>query len=172
MLFMARCSKKTVWLFCALLLLVQSLLPASAVALVSIRCVGMAADAPSCTQAVIPVADTAVAGTHLASMSCCRHRNGQSSMSGCKTPDPPSPPFALSAPTCLVTVSSLSTERALSTASIRQWMLNACPALAPPAASPVHFPLCAAVILLPVCFCDLPPSPPTHSHGLRAPPTT
>ena len=168
---MVRRSQKIVWLFCALLLLAQSLLPASAVALVSVRCVGTPADAPACAQSVIPVEDTTVAGTHLASMSCCRHMDGQSSVSGCPHTAGFSPrPSALSAPTCLVTVSPLSTERAVSTTSIRQWMLNASPSLAPPIASPVLSPLCTAVVILPVRLFDLLPSQLTYSHGLRAPP--
>lgn len=168
---MVRCSQKNVWLFCALLLLVQSLLPASAVAYVSVRCVGTPAIAPDCAQSLIPVEDTTVAETHLASMSCCRHMDGQGSMSGCPHTAGLSPrPFALSAPTCLVTVSPLSTERALSNTSVRQWMLNASPSLAPPAASLVQFPLCTVAPILPVRTFDLPPSQLTHSHGLRAPP--
>lgn len=168
---MVRRSQKNVWLFCALLLLVQSLLPASAVALVSVHCVGMPANAPACAQSVIPVEDSAVAGMHLASMSCCRHMNGQSSMSGCPhTADLSPRPSMLSAPTCLVTVSPLSTERALSNTSVRQWMLNASPSLAPPAKSLVQFPLCTAAVILPVRTFDLPPIQLTHLHGLRAPP--
>ena len=167
-----RRSQKDVWLFCALLLLVQSLLPASAVALVSIRCVGMPANAPACAQSVIPVEDTTVTETHLASMSCCRHMDGQSSMSsGLHIADLSPRPPVLSAPTCLVTVSPLSSERAVPNTNVRQWMLNASPSLAPPAASPVPFPLCTAVVILPVRTFDLPPSQLTHSHGLRAPPT-
>lgn len=168
---MVRHAQKTVWLFCALLMLVQSLLPASAVALVSVRCVGAPAYAPSCAQSVIAVEDTTVAGTHLASMSCCRHLDGQSSMSGCRDTTGLSPRLsALSAPTCLITVSPLSTERAVSTTSVRQWMLNAPPSLAPPVASPVLPSLCTAVVIPPVRPFDLPPSQLTHSHGLRAPP--
>ena len=133
--------------------------------------VGMPANAPACAQSVIPVEDTAVAETHLASMSCCRHMGGQSSTSGCPhTADVSPSRSVLAAPTCLVTVSPLSTERAMSNTSVRQWMLNACPALAPPAASRVQFPLCTTAVLLPVRIFDLPSSQFTHSHGLRAPP--
>lgn len=168
---MLRRSQKNVWLFCALLLLVQSLLPSSAVALVSVHCVGMPTNAPACAQSVIPVEETTVAGTHLAAMSCCRQMGGHSSMSGCPhTADLSPRPSMLSAPTCLVTVSPLSTERALSNTSVRQWMLNASPSLVPPTASLVQFPLCTAVVILPVCTFDLPPSQLTDSHGLRAPP--
>ncbi len=168
---MMRRSQKNVWLFCALLLLMQSLLPASAVALVSVHCVGMPANAPACAQSVIPVEETAVAETHLASMSCCRHMGGQSSMSGCPHTVDLSPRLAaLSAPTCLVTVSPLSTERAVPNTSVRQWMLNTSPSLAPPDAPLVQSPLCTAMVLLPVRIFDLPPSQLTHSHSLRAPP--
>ena len=52
------------WMFCAALLLAQSILPASALASVSVRCVGMPAATPACAEAsVIPVADTTQAQT-------------------------------------------------------------------------------------------------------------
>jgi len=167
---MVRRSQKTVWLFCVLLLLVQSLLPASAVALVSVRCVGAPADTPSCAQSVVPVEDTTVAETHMALMPCCRHMDGQSSLSDCPHAKLASASSTLSAPTCLVTVSPLSTERAVSTTNVRQWMLNASPSLAPPAAPPVLLAVCTSVVSLQVYTFDIPPSPPSHSHGLRAPP--
>lgn len=167
---MVRRSQKTIWLFCVLPLLVQSFLPVSAVALVSVRCVGARTDSPPCVQSMIPVGDSAAAGTHLASMPCCRHKGGQSSTKGCPHAIIDGSFSALSAPTCLVTISPLSAERAVATTSARRWMLNASPCLAPPTVSPNLLLLFNTVLPSPVDIFDLPPNYLTDSNGLRAPP--
>ena len=149
---------KWVWLFCALLLAFQSLLPVSAMAFVSVHCVGASATAPACAEAVLPVVDTMGARTYLAPMSCCLHSS--------RTSDP----ITLSAPTCLVTVNPLNTERASAILSVRQWMLNASPALAPPANSHTLFPVIRIVALVFKPVSHLPHSRFVLSHGLRAPP--
>jgi hypothetical protein len=147
---------KWVWLFCALLLVLQSLLPISAMALVSVRCVGSSASTSDCAQSIVPVADTMGARSYLASMSCCPHRHSLSPV--------------MSAPTCLVTVNPMSTERAAAMVSIRQWMLAASPVLVPPVSAHSFVPSVTAAITFPhLAFCLL-RSLSIRSHGLRAPP--
>ncbi len=159
-----------VWLFCALLLVCQSLVPESAMAFVSVRCVGAPSVAPACAQAVMPIADTSGVGTYLAPMSCCRHMHGVCPMTGASQMGRSAYPVKLSALPCLVTVSPLNTERpAATTVSVRQWMHVASPALAPPAATNVPVPLEAAALPSPCLSIHFPISP-SDSHGLRAPP--
>lgn len=160
-----------VWLFCALLLVCQSLVPESAMAFVSVRCVGAPSVAPACAQAVMPIADTNGVGSYLAPMSCCRHMNGVCHMTRASDAGRNPHPVKLSALPCLVTVSPLTSERpAATTVSIRQWMLVASPALAPPVATNALAPLEAAALPSHRLRIHFPLSPSAKSHGLRAPP--
>ena len=159
-----------VWLFCALLLASQSLLPVSAMASVSVRCVGAPSTSPACAQAVIPFADSSKVGTYLAPMSCCRHMHGVCPMSSGPQAGHALPIVRVSALPCLVTVSPLNTERPAATVSVRQWMLLAPPALASPATPHLSLCLNGAAAPLPHLTYLLPLGPPAVSHGLRAPP--
>lgn len=92
-------------------------------------------------------------------------------MTGASQPERTSYPVKLSALPCLVTVSPLNTERpAATTVSVRQWMLVASPALAPPAATNVLASLEAAAPPSHRLRIHFPLSPSAKSHGLRAPP--
>ncbi len=159
------------WLLCALLLALQSLLPASAMASISVRCVGAASETPACAQAVMPISETSGVGTYLAPMSCCRHMHGVCPMTGASQMGISPYPTKLSALPCLVLVSSLNIERpAAATVSVRRWMLVAPPALAPPAATNVPDPFEVAALPCVRLSIHPPLSPSADSHGLRAPP--
>lgn len=158
------------WLFCALLLAIQSLLPVSAMASISVRCVGAPSTMAACAQAVVPIAATNGSGTYLAPMSCCRHMHGICPMASSQQAGHAPPTVRLSPLPCLVTVSPLNTEQAAATVSVRQWMLIASPALAPPAAPQLLFLLDGAVAPLPLLAPHFFLSPPADSPGLRAPP--
>jgi hypothetical protein len=147
---------KWVWLFCASLLVFQSLLPISAMASISVRCVRSSASTPDCAQSVVPVADTMGARSYFASMSCCPHRHSLFPV--------------MFAPTCLVTVNPMNTEVAAASVSVRQWMLFASPALAPPTFVGIFRPLVGSAVAFPHLVSHLAFSPPICSHGLRAPP--
>ncbi len=161
---------KWFWLFCVLLMAFQSFLPTSAVAFVSVRCVGAPSTAPDCAQAIVPVADTNRAGTYLAPLSCCRHMHGGCPMTNDLSTRRTPRSVTLSVFPCLVTVNPLNTERSAATISIRQWMLAASPALAPPALGCVLPQIDSAAVSHSLFVSRLAFSPPPASHGLRAPP--
>lgn len=155
--------------FCAFLLAFQSFLPASAMASISVRCAGSPSTSPACAQAVV-LADSSKAGTYLAPMSCCQHMQGVCPMTGGPQVGHLPLTVKVSALLCLITVSPLNTERPAATVSVRQWMLLAPPALAPPATPHLSLCLNGAAAPLPDLTYLLPLGPPAASHGLRAPP--
>ena len=161
--------QKTFWLLCAFLLLTQSLLPASALAYVSVRCAGAEANAPVCAQLLVP--QTSPAGTFPAPMSCCRHMTRHCTLAGMAGIVPILTLSSVSALPCLVTITPLTSEQPASASTVRLWMLGTSPAHAPPIAPGVaSFPLTTSMRLrlplrnFPKLLCSL-------SHGLRAPPT-
>jgi len=168
---MARRPLKTLWLLCAFLLLMQSLLPVSAQAYVSVRCVGAPAGTPDCAKSLVPADESASARSYQAPMSCCVH-----AMRGCAMMDganavPSLSPAAVSSLPCLVTVSPLTSVCPAAVQAARLWMLDASPANAPPAQmSLLSLPL-QTLMRLPLIFFILPTPAFSPSHGLRAPPT-
>lgn len=161
------------WLLLALLLAGQSLLPASALAFVEMRCLNAPASAPACARVAVPVSGTSfacsqrVSMAHCTEMACCRV-NAMPRMS-CRA-QPVSPRAALSAPTCLVSVTPAVGERATLAPGHARGLLDAAPSLAPPASR------AAAVVLLSPRSRRSLPAPGlfarlfSHLHGLRAPP--
>ena len=159
-------------LFLALLLTGQSLLPAAALAQVSMRCAGAPASSAACAQDTVLSADPAVVSKHFAGLACCRAMSHCASMAlSVHRSATPMSRASLTAPRCLLSVSILSTKPAMLGRQTHRWLLLAAPALAPPVVrsvslSPVSLP---KIQLAPVSFA-LPPSVLTHLHGLRAPP--
>lgn len=154
------------WLLLALLLAGQSLLPASALAFVEMRCLNAPASAPACARVAVPVSGTSfacsqrVSMANCAEMPCCRARK--------MLPTPRR--AALSAPTCLLSITPAVGERATLAPGHARWLLDAAPSLAPPASR------AAAVVLLSPRSRRSLPAPGlfarlfSHLHGLRAPP--
>ncbi len=168
---MARRLQKMLWLLCAFLLLTQSLLPVSAQAYVTVRCIGASAGSPDCAQALVPVEEGASARSYLAPMSCCHHMTRVCALMDMTHTALAVPHASLSALPCLVQVSPLSTDRPAAGQSARSWMLNASPAHAPPAATAASSrPLITASCLRLNAF-NLPARTFSPSHSLRAPPS-
>jgi hypothetical protein len=167
---MSRRLQPAVWMLCALLLLAQSVLPASAMALVSMRCVGMPVTAHACAEAVLPVAETTHAETYLAPMSCCRHMHSDCPLMGVGQAETALHPAVLSALPCRVSVTPLNNEQPVAITGMRQWMLTASPAMAPPRIMPVVPVLGASTRIRSTLSYSIPPDRFTRSHGLRAPP--
>ncbi len=168
---MARRPLKTLWLLCAFLLLTQSLLPVSAQAYVSVRCIGAPAGTPDCAKSLAPVDENASARSYQAPMSCCVH-----AMRGCAMTDganavPSLSPAAVSSLPCLVTVSPLTSVSPASAQSARLWMLDSSPANAPPTQTALRSLPVQISVRLPLSSFILPAPVFSPSHGLRAPPT-
>ena len=168
---MVRRFQKTIWLLCAFLLLSQSLLPVSAQAYVTVRCVGASASSPNCARTLVPVEEGTPGRAYLAPMACCAHMTRMCAMGHGISTEASVYPAVVSSLPCLVTVSPLSTERSTATQNARSWMLDASPAHAPPAATAVSSLPVQTIARLPVNSFSLLASAFSPSHGLRAPPT-
>lgn len=163
---------KIAW-FCTLLLLVQLLLPASAVALVSIRCAGAPASAPACARAVLPMADSAMMGTYRAAKACCLHMNGlHCAMMGGRQAVPSAQATVQADLPCIVSISVFASDRPASAGSLRERTPPSAPVLLSAAAQSVLH------VLSPIVTADhaspfaLPPACTAQAHGLRAPPVS
>ena len=168
---MGRRFQKILWLICAFLLLTQSLLPVTAQAYVTVRCVGASASSPDCSRNLVPVEEGTPGRSYLAPMPCCAHMLRSYALSGMGQVAAPLPRASLSALPCLVRVSPFSTERSRAAQSTRSWMLDTSPAHAPPTATTASsFPVQTAV-RLPLNSFILPIPAFSPSHSLRAPPT-
>ena len=169
---MARRFQKMLWLLCAFLLLTQSLLPVSAQAYVTVRCLGASASSPECARTLVPVEEGTSARSYLAPMSCCHHHMTRGCALMDMTRTAPAAPFtSVSALPCLVQVSPFSTERPSASQSARSWMLDVSPAHAPPAATPVSSCPLETTSRLRLNSFRFPTRTFSPSHSLRAPPT-
>ena len=168
---MARRFQKTIWLLCAFLLLAQSLLPVSAQAYVTMRCVGASANSPDCARTLVSIEEGSSARSYLAPMSCCHHMTRNCAMSGMGQAAATLHRASLSALPCLVKVSPTNLVRSAATQSTRSWMLDASPAHAPPAMTAVSSLPVETIARLPLNSFSLPIPALSPSHGLRAPPT-
>jgi hypothetical protein len=148
----------------------QALVPATAMALVSVRCAGAPMDAAPCATAIMP-ADQPASVTHrVAAMACCRAMGRHCAMMMTPAASAPMAVTTLSAPKCRVTVTSYGRDR-VAISCIRYQSLRQAPvALAPPVSHfDVQFPLEITTALSPSSY--ILPSPDlTGSQGLRAPP--
>lgn len=162
-----------IWLFLALIFMGQSLLPVATLAEISVRCVSAPAASVPCAHMVVSLNDRKTIASRLSRLACCRNMIACRLMaSGCeaKVSAAPRQAFALSAPKCLITISSTTAPNAVMMPNGHKWMLHSSPALAPPA-------IYAAVVLHPAIISSDPHVPfslsprlLTASHGLRAPP--
>ena len=168
---MARRFQKTIWLLCAFLLLAQSLLPVSAQAYVTVRCVGASASSPDCARNLVPIEEGSSARSYLAPMSCCHHMARGGALNDMGQAAATLHRASLSALPCLVEVSPTNSVRSAATQSARSWMLDSSPAHAPPAATIVSSLPMQTVVRLPLNSFSLPTPALSPSHGLRAPPT-
>ncbi len=181
---------KILWIFVAALVALQSLPPAVGLAEVSVRCAGAPVSAPPCLEAVVS-AVSPVRSLKCAGMPCCRNMASSMKcavMPCCRRIAPTAParglhsrvtlhpaaigvPRVFSTPACVVTVKPILTFQPATVRNIHCWMLNASPALAPPA---IAQSLTAAGT--PFHHLVQPPSESlllrtlARSHGLRAPP--
>lgn len=172
---MQRYPHKIILVLLSLLLVGQSLLPAAALAEVSMRCRGASLSSKPCAQAALVAADAATITKHFAGLACCKDMVDCPAMIASGQgygPQNTLPSYAIVASTskCLVSVSLLDTKPATLGPQAHQWLLNSAPALAPPVVRPaVPLSLAAAIRFSPVSF-DLLPRAGVRSHGLRGPP--
>jgi hypothetical protein len=161
-----------VMLVLLLTMFVQAVVPACALADVSVRCVWASPSSSPCMHAVIPISGATPSQIRCSQMSCCRSKAAlmracgmaMSHMGSSPQPD-------LHAATCVITVKSLRSSQAAFTPTTQRWMLDAAPAAAPPAAVvsvslPIEIPVDAPRPQSVPCS----PRPSIRSHGLRAPP--
>jgi hypothetical protein len=167
---MARRFQKTIWLLCAFLLLTQSLMPVSAQAYVTVRCVGASASSPDCARTLVPIEEGMSARSYLAPMSCCHQMTRGCALSGMGQAAPTLHRASLSALPCLVKVSPTNSVRSAATQSARSWMLDASPAHAPPVATIVPSLPAQTIARLPLNSSSILTPALSPSHGLRAPP--
>jgi hypothetical protein len=164
-------SHNFVALFLAMIVGLQALVPASAMAVVSVRCAGAATTAPPCATAVMP-ADQPESVTHsVATMACCRAMGRHCAMM--MMPAAASTPSAVTtfgAPKCRVTVTSIGLDR-VAVSFVRNQPLGQTPvALATPVSLFVAQLALRITTALSTTSLVLPQPDLTGSQGLRAPP--
>lgn len=159
-------------LFVLLTMFVQAVVPARALADVSVRCVGASPMSAPCMHAILSVSGATPSQIRCSQMSCCRSKASLMRACGMAMSDSKmSAPANLHATTCLITVKSLRSSQAAFAPVAQRWMLDAAPAAAPPApAVSVAAPIEICVDTLRPHSVPASPGPSIHSHGLRAPP--
>jgi hypothetical protein len=158
-------------MFAALIVALQTVFPAVALAEVSMRCAGMPASS-SCAKEVLPVTNTEKA--NFANMPCCRHmaamRQACPMDMAIGSVQMPVKVMTVSSPKCLISINPLSSSQPVVIRSVHKWLLNAAPALAPPS----NFYSLTSFTTIIIARQPQPNSLAlAHfalSHGLRAPP--
>ena len=179
---MKRRNNILIWLVTVLAIVIQTAVPYSALADVTVRCNGAPASAIPCAHAIVPMNGMADSPTQCPSMVCCRRQaipmracHEKMAMSpGAAQGMTPSASQAISAPKCSIAIRPLGTSVPIVSSRIHRWMLDASPSTAPPASGYAIDRLSddvAAIISRPQSHA-LAPRRPSATHGLRAPPAS
>jgi hypothetical protein len=168
---MTRLKYNRIWLIAAVLFLLQSLTPFTALAEVNVRCAGSPSSAPACAHMLVAATDTTSVKHCLSTMACCARMSPkmQMGMSQCAKMNLSADAASVSNPAkCLLSVKILASKTVATTSAEQRWVVITALALKPP----INYPVVIAsrsirhLTCTPLCH----PTLFVSSHGLRAPP--